>query len=161
MEIYNHFVYGETIARRLKAIAHTDDRPRFFTAFGIEDLYNFDDKLSSVTGTILIAVDGLESDSTDNGFDSINDRRTYSFIVARNTVNDRPATITVAAEQCRALAKQIRNYLFQKTELQGIIDRSTQITGIGPIGDNFYGVMLTFSLSEPEEFYIDATYWEE
>lgn len=161
MEIYNHFVYGETLARRLKAIAHTDDRPRFFTAFGIEDLYNFDDKLSSVTGTILIAVDGLESDSTDNGFDSINDRRTYSFIVARNTVNDRPATITAAAEQCRILAKQIRNYLFQKTELQGLIERSTQITGIGPIGDNFYGVILTFSLSEPEEFYIDATYWEE
>lgn len=161
MEIYNHFYYGESLARCLKDIAHTDNHPRFFTAFGIEDLYNFDDKLSSVTGTILIAVDGLESDSTDNGFDSINDRRTYSFIVARNTANDRPATITAAAEQCRVLAKQIRNYLFQKAELQGIIDRNTQITGIGPIGDNFYGVILTFSLSEPEEFFIDANYWEE
>lgn len=135
--------------------------PRFFTAFGIEDLYNFDDKLSSVIGTILIAVDGHESDSTDNGYDSPNDRRTYSFIVARNTVNDRPATISQAAEQCRILTKQIRNHLLNQQNLQGVIDRNTQITGIGPIGDNFYGVILTFSLTEPEEFYIDPTYWEE
>ena len=161
MDTYNHFTYGETIARRLKPIAHTDARPRFFTAFGLEDLYNFDDKLSSVTGTILIAVDGYESDSSDNGFDSLNDRRTYSFIVARNTVNDRPDTITQAVQQCRPLAKQIRNHLFHQKELKSIIDRNTQITGIGPIGDNFFGVVLTFYLTESEDFYIDATYWEE
>lgn len=161
MDTYNHFAYGENLARRLKAIAHTDNRPRFFTAFGLEDLYNFDDKLSSVTGTILIAVDGHESDSTDNGYDSLNDRRTYSYIVARNTVNDRPTTINQAAEQCRILAKQIRNRLFNEESLKKIIDLNTQITGIGPIGDNFYGVILTFSLTEPEEFYIDASYWEE
>lgn len=161
MEPYNHFTYGELIARRLKAISHTDDRPRFFTAFGIEDLYNFDDKLSSVTGTILIAVDGHESDSTDNGFDSLYDRRSYSYIVARNTINDRPETINQAADQCRLLAKQIRNRLFNEQCLKSVIDRNTQITGIGPIGDNFYGVILSFALNENEDFYIDPTYWKE
>lgn len=161
METYNHFTYCETLARRLKAIAHTDDRSRFFTAFGIEDLYNFDDKLSSVVGTILIAVDGHESDSTDNGADTLTDHRAYSIIIARNTINDRPHTISQAAEHARVLAKQIRNKLLNEPHLQGIIDRGTQITGIGPIGDNFYGVILTFSLSEPEEFIIDQTYWEE
>lgn len=161
MEPYNHFTYGEQTARRLKAISHTDDRPRFFTAFGIEDLYNFDDKLSSVTGTILIAVDGHESDSTDNGFDSLNDRRSYSYIVARNTINDRPETINQAVDQCRLIAKQIRNRLFNEQCLKSVIDRNTQITGIGPIGDNFYGVILSFSLNENEDFYIDPTYWKE
>lgn len=161
MESYNHFTYGESIARKLKDIGHTDERQRFFTAFGLEDLYNFDDKLSSVTGTVLIAVDGCESDSSDNGYDSLNDRTTYSFIVARNTISDRPQTRDQAVARCRVLAKQIRNCLLNEPELKQFIDRSTQFTGIGPIGDNFYGVVLTFALIEQEEFFVDPIFWEE
>ena len=96
MDIYNHFSYGEQLAIRLKSISHTPEKPRFFEAFGLEDLYNLDDKLSSVTGMILIAVNGYESDSRDNGGDSLNDALQYSFIVARNTISDRPQTITSA-----------------------------------------------------------------
>lgn len=161
MESYNHFIYGESIARKLKDIGHTDERQRFFTAFGLEDLYNFDDKLSSVTGTVLIAVDGCESDSSDNGYDSLNDRTTYSFIVARNTISDRPQTIDQSVACCRILAKQIRNRLLNDPELKQLIDRSTQITGIGPVGDNFYGVVLTYHITEPEVFFVDPIFWKE
>ena len=55
---YDHFAYGEALASSFKDISHTSDKRRFFTAFGLEDLTNLDDQLSSVTGTILIAVDG-------------------------------------------------------------------------------------------------------
>ena len=30
-----------------------------------------------------------------------------------------------------------------------------------PFGDNFYGVVLTFSLAQPETYFIDQTYWED
>ncbi len=161
MDIYNHFAYGESIARKLKDIAHSDDHPRFFTAFGLEDLYNFTDKISSVKGIILIAVDGCESDSTDNGHDALTDRLTYSFIVAGSTVNDRPQTLDTTVAKCRSIAKQIRNHLFLQPTLRQVIDRNTQITGIGPIGDNFYGVILTFAIEENEQFFLDQTFWEE
>lgn len=161
MEQYNHFEYGEHIARHLKQISHTDKKPKFFTAFGLEDLYQFEEKLSGVTGTILIAIDGLESNSDDNGADSLNDHHTYSFIIARNTDSDRSETITVAAKDCSVLAKQIRNLLFHTPELIDTIERKTEITGIGPIGDNFYGVILTFSLRIPETFFIDQTFWND
>ena len=36
MEIYNHFEYARRIARKLKDVEHTDKRPRFFEAHGIE-----------------------------------------------------------------------------------------------------------------------------
>lgn len=152
MDIYNHFSYGEQLAIRLKSISHTPEKPRFFEAFGLEDLYNLDDKLSSVTGMILIAVNGYESDSRDNGGDGLNDALQYSFIVARNTISDRPQTITSAFEECRPVCKQIRNVLFQDPQLSYAIDRNTQINGIGPIGDNFYGCMLTFTIHEAEDF---------
>lgn len=72
---YNHFQYGEALAASLRSVAHTPANRKFFTAFGLEDLTNFEDRLSSVSGTILIAVDGCESDSEDNGGDALTDCR--------------------------------------------------------------------------------------
>ncbi len=158
---YNHFAYGEQLATQLIPINHCPEKPRFFEAFGIEDLYTFEDKLSSVTGTILIAVDGYESDSKGNRGDGLNDTRQYAFIVARNTVSDRVETVKQAFADCRIICKQIRNKLFQDAQLACLIDCDTQINGIGPIGDNFYGCMLSFSVEENENCQLDATYWKE
>lgn len=156
---YNHFAYGEALASQLKDISHTPQKKRFFTAFGLEDLINLDDNLSSVTGTILIAVDGQESESEDNGADGLNDKQVYSFIVARNTITGQPDTINQAARHCKLICKQIRNKLLTDSSLAGYIDRNTQINGIGPIGDNFYGAVLTFFLNVSEEFFVDSNYF--
>ena len=156
---YDHFTYGEALASSLKPISHSSQRRRFFTAFGLEDLITLDDSLSSVTGTILIAIDGCESDSKDNGADNLTDKQVYSFIVAQNTISGNPETINKAAQQCKGICKQIRNKLLQDPNLAGFIDRNTQINGIGPIGDNFYGTVLTFYLNIQEEYFIDQNYW--
>ena len=100
---YDHFAYGEALASALKAISHTSQKKRFFTAFGLEDLISLDDSLSSIDGTILIAVDGCESESEDNEADSLNDKQVYSFIVARNTISGNPETINQAAKQCKSI----------------------------------------------------------
>ena len=75
---YDHFAYGEALASSLKDISHSPQKKRFFTAFGLEDLTDLNDSLSSVDGNILIAVDGCESDSEDNGADALNDKQVYS-----------------------------------------------------------------------------------
>ena len=75
---YDHFAYGEALASALKAISHTSQKKRFFTAFGLEDLISLDDSLSSINGTILIAVDGCESESEDNEADSLTNKSTHS-----------------------------------------------------------------------------------
>lgn len=74
MEQYSHYEYGELLANKLKPISHTPEHPHFFTAFGFEDLFGFEDKLSNVTGMVLIAVDGMESESSDNNGDGLTDR---------------------------------------------------------------------------------------
>lgn len=161
MELYNHFITAERFATRLKAIGHAPETPKFFTAYGLEDLFSFDDRLSSLKGYVLIAVDGYESDSVANRSDGLTDTRHYAFIVARNTVSDRPGTIETAFAECRKLCKQIRNALLQDENLLGYLSRDTQINGIGPIGDNFYGCMLSVSVSEPEDYFIDHSFWGE
>jgi hypothetical protein len=160
METYNHHSFGALLASSLKQISHTQERPRHFTAFGLEDLYNFTDKLSSITGMVLISVDGCDSDSKVNGAGSLNDRREYAFIVATNTNNDRPETIDSAIEACRLVAKQIRNKLLLDSPVLDCIDSNTQINGIGPIGDNYYGACLFFAVIENENFSVDESYWQ-
>ena len=54
MEQYSHYEYGELLANKLKPISHTPEHPHFFTAFGFEDLFGFEDKLSNVTGMVLM-----------------------------------------------------------------------------------------------------------
>lgn len=157
---YDHFTYGEALASSLKEISHTAEKKRFFTAFGLEDLLNFNDNLSSVTGTILIAVDSQESESKDNGADGLNDKQVYSFIVAKNTISGKPSTINHATKQCKLICKQIRNKLLSDPTLDGYIDRNTEINGIGPIGDNFYGTALTFFLNVPENFIVDENFFQ-
>lgn len=158
---YDHYQYGLQLATHLKAIDHSESNPRYFKAYGLEDLYNFDDKLSCVKGHVLIAVDGYESNSSDNHGDGLTDARHYSFIVACSTVSDRTQTIDEAFESSRLILKQIRNRLILDPNLMGFINRDTEITGIGPIGDNFYGCILTFTIDEPESFKLDASYWKE
>lgn len=157
MEIYNHFAYGRKLAEKLKPIAPH----HFYTAYGLEDLPDFEDRLSSVAGYVLIAVNGYESDSSDNRADGLTDTMQYAFIVAHNTVSDRQETIEAAFESSRAICKQIRNALLLDDELRGYIHKETQINGIGPIGDNFYGCMLSFSVTIPESYHLSADYWEE
>lgn len=156
---FNFFSYAESLAKQLVAIGHSDERQRFFTAFGLEDLVSFIDRLSSLEGFVMIAVDGYESDSEDNRADALDETRHYGIIICRNTVDGDSLSMQRAFKQCETLCKQVRNRMF--IDLLGSIDRSTQINGIGPIGDCFYGCLLSFTMSSTEGFLVDQDYWIE
>lgn len=160
MEIYNHFEYGKRIASTLKAIDHHQGRKRFFEAHGLEDLFELEEVLSSVNGTILIAVDGCESESSYNGADCVMDTRHYAYILACHALSDQPASITAAINKSRKLCKQVRNLLLSDINLLGFLNRNTEMNGIGPIGDNFYGCMLSFEINEPDELQLDPDAWK-
>ena len=156
---YDHYAYCEQLARTLKAVGHTDQRPRYFTAFGLEDLYNFEDRLSAVTGMVLIAVDGTEMDSAGNRADGLADTYTYSIILAKNTQRDRPDTIAQAVRESRETALQVRNLLRLDPDLHHYLGLEMQMNGIGPIGDGFYGVMLTYTVTDYPDYTIDTDYF--
>ena len=154
---FNFFSYAESLAKQLVAIGHSDERQRFFTAFGLEDLVSFTDRLSSLEGFVMIAVDGYESDSDDNRADALDETRHYGIIICRNTVDGDPLSFSRAFQQSENLCRQVRNRMF--LDLRPDIDRSTQINGIGPIGDCFYGCLLSFTMSSTEGFLVDDDYW--
>ena len=155
--LYNHFATMEAMARALKAVGHSDRHPRFFKAWGLEDLFTLHDKISTVRDFILIAVDGYETQSRDNHGDGLSETRQYGVIIARSAPNDNPAKIATAFDESRTLLLGVRNRLLQDPALLGYINRDTELTGIGPIGDNFYGCLLSFSLTVPEDWTVDES----
>lgn len=150
--IYDHFARMETMARHMHAIAHTDRYPRFFRAWGLEDLFTLADKISAARDFVMIAVDGCESQSHDNHGDGLTETRHYGTIIAHHAPNDQPAKIAAAFNDSRRLLLGVRNRLLHDPALLGYIDRDTELTGIGPIGDNFYGCLLSFSITTPEDW---------
>ena len=77
------------------------------------------------------------------------DIRSFRLVYEERSINQ-------AAKQCKCICKQIRNKLLKEVEY---VDRNTQINGIGPIGDNFYGTVLTFFLNVPEDYIIDENFF--
>ena len=159
MNDFDFLSYAEHLACQLKAVGHSDNNRRFFTSFGLEDLVSFSDRLSSLEGYVMIAVDGYESESSDNRADALDASDHYGIIICHNTVADDPSTIKAAFSTCKRLCREVRNRMLK--ELRPFISRDTEINGIGPIGDNFYGCLLSITMTDTEGFAIDQTYWKQ
>lgn len=145
------------MATTLSAIAHSAAHPRFFTASGPEDTSNVDDRLSSVDGTIMVAVDGCEMATVQTTQDQVCERTTYYILIARKTNSDRPDSIRASINACRDLALQVRNVLWCRYRQ---VSRDAVMYGCGPLADNFYGVALEFHVDEyPPSYAPDDSYF--
>lgn len=163
MEQYNHFQYGELLAKQLRSIAHTDDQQRFFPATEEEQFLSIEDRLSNIKGTILIAIDGSNSDFSWQS-DNMTEKLQYFFIVLKNTNSERTETIMDAQKECRLIAHQIiarmMNEQFSSNYSLTTLDPdSFTIRGVGPLADNFYGVLIGFNLLNSFNYTIKPEYW--
>ena len=151
---YNHFEFCEEMARTLRAVAHTDKRQRFFKASGGEWYADVEDRLSSISGTVLIAVDSGEMDTQGFGAEGVEDEWKFFVVLAQATDNDHPDTVHAAMKACRTLAVAVRNVLFRRYPK---MPRTTSIFPVGPMADNFYGVALEFTMVAYDNYAPDET----
>ena len=151
---YNHFGFCEEMARTLRAVAHTNQRKRFFKASGGEWLADVEDRLSDISGTVLIAVDSGEMDTRGNGAEGVEDDWKFFVILAQATDNDHPDTVHDALRSCRQLAVAVRNVLFRRYPM---MPRTVSIFPVGPMADNFYGAALEFIMPAYDNYAPDAT----
>lgn len=163
MELYNHFKYGEQLATRLKAIHHTKDEPHFFPAIEEEEFDSLENRISVQKGFTLIAIDGSNADYQWQP-DNMTERPQYFFVIITNTNSNRTETIHQAQESCRLIAHQIiaRMIYDSKEYMYGLstIDlNSILVRGVGPLLDNFYGVLIGFNVLNSFNFEINPDYW--
>lgn len=150
MNIYNHKAYGQELTRKLK-LYQPKAIASFFEATNSDTLYSIDQKLSSINFPCLVAIDGQDSDFRDNEADALIKKPQYFFMFLKPAVSDDSAAIMDAQKTCAANAEQVMFKMMDESEnnvngLTGLMVDSMSIRSIGPIGDNLFGVILSFNL---------------
>lgn len=161
---YNHFQYCESLARRLKPIAHTDDECHFFRASQESNLTEINRNINSLRGMILIALDAKYSQFEYNDSDSLIEKPMYGVVVVKQTDTSDSDTIFAAQEEAKEVVKEIISRML--CDARGYrhgceyIDKSSLFfEGFGPIGGCFYGVELSFFLKQGINYEINKEMW--
>ncbi len=160
---YNHFQYCESLARRLKAIAHTDDDCHFFRATEQSSLSELEENINAAHGMILVAIDGKFS-QLDYNADSLVEKPMYGIVVAMQTDRTNVETSFHAQEESKSVAMQIVSRMLcdardYRHGCEFIENNSFVIEGFGPIAGYFYGVLLSFTLASGIEYKVNSDMW--
>lgn len=161
---YNHFEFCEALARKLRPVGHTDGDRHFFRATentAPQELY---DRISSAHGMIMVAIDGIDEDYSWPGSDSLMVKPGYSIVVAKQTQGNDTNTIFQAQRESHlvmreCMAKMLQDAAVYKNGCEFIDAGSFFVEGIGPLGDLFYGVILSFTLDHGVEYKLNPEMW--
>lgn len=158
MDMYKHFQYGETLAAGLKWV------DSFLRASSEQDPEDIHAKISQLRGCILVAVDGKDSGFEYHQSEVLNEQANYCFLLLQQTEAGNPESVYAAQEKCKRLAREItarmmEDYCTMTNGLADLIPESFELHGIGPMGDNFHGVVLSFAVGDNWNYQLDPEMW--
>jgi hypothetical protein len=165
MDKYNHYEYCEDIARKLKPIQHTEAKKRFFQATEQDDLPSLNERISSASGVLFIAIDGTESSFDWRNSDSLMEQPYYLFAIIEQTKSGKSSSIFDAQQHCRQIAMQViarmmHDYHDQVKGMDLLDPSSFLMKGFGPIRNNYYGVLVSFSFNQGINYEINPALWD-
>lgn len=161
---FNFITYMADCATRLRDIGHSATSPRFFRASGLAQLEELLTNLPDAVFPAMVVHNNEEGVLGDSRSDNYHDTPYYAFyIVDRVPISDHDAR-----EQAIAASKAIGLKIFARM----LRDRRNNLNGltqlnfgnvpyqtIGPIGDNCFGVMFTFTVTNPALITYNADDW--
>jgi len=162
MSKFNLFDYTEQLVKDLIPIKHKT----LLRAFGVEELLDFQAKISRISQRCLIAVNGYDAEASQADSDSKLMLPQYAIIVVQPCTTTDENTIFKAAEECSVVTEEIYKKLLidvktNDTALRNKPLSNVKFAGIGPIGDNFYGSVVYFSVTENYNFKLTPELWQQ
>lgn len=162
--MYDHFKYTEKLSRQLVPISHTDTDCHHFRATEQSELIELNAMITKAHGMIMIAIDGATSDFKLNNTDSLMERPGYSLVIAKQTKSADTDTIFQAQKECKevmtaVISRMLHDYNNYLDGCENIDTSSLQMSGFGPIGDLFYGVILDFYINEGVNYKLNPEMW--
>ncbi len=167
---FNFTEYMRDIAIKLKDIAHTAETKKFHRISSIAKLEELLSSSSNAGYPALIVVDNREGRYLDRNSDNLLDSRYYSFYVIKNVANQDIAGREAAIKECETIIKKILGKFFNdmandnrgiqpQTGLRNLNRDSITYYTIGPIGDNCFGIQVTFTMLQPTGIKYNADDW--
>lgn len=163
---YNHTTYGHQLSEKLNYFLPGIGKEKqvYFTAPNSDNLFSLSQRLSEVNYPILVAIDGKDSDFSDNNSELLLKDTEYFFLILNSALTDDAEDILRVQNECEQVAFQIqaklrtdsRNYTAGLTALD---TNSFTTRSMGPIGINLYGILLGFNVDSQMMNCIDPTYW--
>lgn len=163
--MYDHFIYCEALARSLQAIKHTDKECHFLKSDETEEIIDLAERSSSISGMVLVAIDGLNSDYSYNNGGGFQEIPQYFIIVMKHIPSGDIVSFHTAKRECKAVGTEIIKKLLMdyhegENGLEFLEPSTITCRGVGPIGDNFHGVLIGFNLIEPDGFMLNREMWQ-
>lgn len=164
MGTYNHFQYSEFLARHLAPIRHTDTDCHFLRSDEVEEISDLEERISSIRDYVLVAIDGHNSDFSWMNSDNLVNIPQYFIAVLKQSETGNIDAMHQAKGDSKEILMQIVSRMMadrdeDRNGLQFLDVDSMTIRGVGPMADNFYGVMLGFNLRKPVQYFINESMW--
>lgn len=152
MAAFNFIPYMKSIAVSLKELQHTDNDKHFHR---IQSLPGMEELLSNtnfITGYQLLVLDrksGRLDDSSRS--DNLLDRKFNTFYVVKAVEQGNYEQLHTTLDACETIVRKILSKMFydKRNNTNGLYNlnrSSVYYDAIGPFGQNFFGIMVSFSL---------------
>lgn len=164
--IFNFKEYMLDCAKRLKYVGHTENHPKFFRVSSIGHLDEVLSNLSNIEFPALLIQDNMEGNLGDQNIsNNYIDTPYYVFYIIKHVEYENHDKREEAKIECKNIGLKIlskmvtdkRNLTHGLTFLQFV---NIPYQTIGPIGDNCFGVMFSFSVSENADLVYNANDWD-
>lgn len=163
---FNFVEYMENCAIRLKSIGHKPETPKFFRISGIMQLDEVLGNLSKMSFPALLVDDNLEGMIADRSpSDNYLDTPYYVFHVVNHVpLGDFDRQEEVKRESkgiaLKILAKMLRDKRRGLHGLTFLQFGNINYQAVGPLGDNCYGIMVSFTVPDTAPLVYDENDWE-
>jgi hypothetical protein len=151
------------IAINLKSIQHVEDDENNCHFFRVSSISNLDELIQNLTGVSgfnLIVEDMLMGRFIDNDSENLLDNKINVFMLVKQVsiadASDLETVIKESEGECmKIFSKMRKDYhndhkpIFPKTGLRNMDWNSITYQTVGPLGDNFYGLMYSFNITPP------------
>jgi len=165
---YDNDAYMLDCATRLKDIGHTEEVPKFARISGLTQLEEFLSNISKLQFPALLVHNNHEGRLGDPGrSDNYLDSPYFVFYVVKHAEYDNHDAQQEAKESCKNIGfKIIARMLRDKRNpvsnagLMFLDFSNIPYQTIGPIGDNCFGVMFSFTVADTANITYNADDWE-
>jgi hypothetical protein len=163
---FDFITYMQACATNLKDIGHSESSKKFFRISGLAQLDEVLGNLSDIAFPAILVHDNTEGSIADRSIsDNYLDSPYFTFYIIDHVEYGNYQAQEEAKANCKAigmkiLAKMLRDKNRGNFGLTFLQFSNIPYQSIGPIGDNCYGVMFSFSVPDAADLIYNADDWD-
>lgn len=168
---FNSVEYFENIARKMKAIRHTDSSPKFFRASSARTLEELLNSGAVAQYPSIILFDKRDGKFEDRQSNNLQDRQFYQLLILQKSEqldsDSRRQAIDESFSVCRKIISKMTKDWLEAQRIPNIVDGlrnldrdSMYYNTVGPFLDSLYGIEFVFTLKESVNTKYEESDWD-